>query len=178
MIDDNNLIQAAGTVLAGALIFLTLEKSFEQKTEYQRQLDRLLDKRNTAFKERENLQGQLDRLKILWEAANPPSPDEDPIAYENFEKEKNPLVNQIRHKDIEIKNLSNDKYSLTRHYQYTNLKTGEGKITFIMIMLLTGSIILMLFTGVPYLRPIAIIIFIAGLVLLVWRVHKHGKGSD
>jgi len=59
MIDDNNLIQAAATVLAGVLIFLTFERHFEQSTEYQWKLDRLLDKRNDAIEKQDALRSRV-----------------------------------------------------------------------------------------------------------------------
>ncbi|MGA7370007.1 MAG: hypothetical protein WBX01_12830 [Nitrososphaeraceae archaeon] len=87
------------------------------------------------------------------------------------------MKGQIQQKGDEIGRLSKDMYSLTKK-RYTNLKTGEGKVTFIMILLLAGSVVVILFNGVPYSRSIASIIFLAGLICLIIRVHIRGKGND
>lgn len=185
MIDDNNLIQAAATVLAGVLIFLTFERHFEQSTEYQRKLDRLLDKRNDAIKEQDALRSQIKRITVERNKNIELSPSygEDPVTRQQFENQIHRLNGQILKFNDEIQRLSQNMYSLTREHnqvrnRYTNLKTREGKVTLTMILFLSCSVIVMLFNIDPYVRPIASLMLIAGLALLTIRVYMHGRDAN
>jgi hypothetical protein len=49
IIDISTIIQVFATVLVGVLIFLTLERRFEHKEDYDKNLDRLWKKRDSLF---------------------------------------------------------------------------------------------------------------------------------
>jgi predicted RNase H-like nuclease (RuvC/YqgF family) len=202
MIDDNSLTQVFATVLAGVLIFLTLERRFGGVKEAIDKVNALQTRKNFLRQELDNLVTQKDYcidLKGKTEKAQAGPNDDKPRKMEesiykqkiaSFEKtieekeaEIQKKTSELRLTDFELKWLDS---RIGLHVQrYTDLKTKEGIITLSMIVLLSGSILIMIlsstaFTYIPSVIQrdydfISSIVFSSGIVLLIMRVHLHGK---
>src|ERR687892_512721 len=103
--DDSVLIQVYSTVLAGVLIFMTVQRLFEWKELFEEKSSKLLQLRGNAITERETYQEELDRLK----RSRRRNLELDRELYESsemtkqFEDAKKRLEGQIRMKDDEFR---------------------------------------------------------------------------
>ena len=150
--DDSVLIQVYSTVLAGVLIFMTVQRLFEWKELFEEKSSKLLQLRGNAITERETYQEELDRLK----RSRRRNLELDRELYESsemtkqFEDAKKRLEGQIRMKDDEFRRLRDDLYSLTGKYskrreKHTDIKKGERFLNVAMIILT----IIVVLVGIP-----------------------------
>lgn len=116
----------------------------------------------------------------------------DPINLTIFEKNMRRLNEEMRKRMHKIELTAVNINSLNRKYeqslnQYSNLKTREGRVTFSMVVTLSGSIIVLLPLAysesflslhLTYMKLIATLLFSASIVLLVLRVHIHGRDQS
>jgi hypothetical protein len=151
--DDSVLIQVYSTVLAGVLIFMTVQRLFEWKELFEEKSSKLLQLRGNAITERETYQEELDRLK----RSRRRNLELDRVLCESltkqFEDAKKRLEGQIRLKDDEFRRVRDDLYSLTGKYskrreKHTGIKKGERFLNVAMIILMVTAIIVVL-VGMP-----------------------------
>jgi hypothetical protein len=175
--------------LVGVLIFLTLERKFEEK-EY-------ISKRRSLRTKYSALSHEVilhkEKLKILKSdlyakeqskahgASTVTDEDIKQIQEQIHETEK--IINK---KGSEYERLIGYANSLTKKHlqkydQYMKIRSIEGFVTISMISLLLASIIVLLLYPYPlwiYGSPVSSWLFSAGLVFLLVRIILHGRDPE
>ncbi|MGH9953314.1 MAG: hypothetical protein ACRD5J_16980 [Nitrososphaeraceae archaeon] len=196
IIDDTLLIQVYSTVLAGILIFFTIQRHFEYTEEFERASSRLLKQRENAIEEIRVYKDALRRLTASRDknVELAPSYYNRPDVKAEFESEKNRLERLINKKGDEFVSLNKNLYSRAmkyrkRHSQYISLKTDEGILAAVMVLLVVASIVVLLVGSIielyplpegmpPSARIISVVLFSIGIILLIGKVYLHGKEID
>lgn len=197
IIDDTILIQVYATVLAGILIFFTIQRHFGWKEVFEEKSRKLRQLRDDARAEGIAYREELLRLEASRERniRENPSHHTLPDVTTEFENEKKHLMGRIRMKEDDFERLNNNLNSLAKKYldrrgRYFSLKTDEGILTVGMTMLIVASIIVLLVGSIiehhpslsgempPYAIIISVILFSIGIALLIGKVYLHGKDID
>lgn len=188
MIDDSSLTQVFATVLTGVLIFLTLEgrlRGLNESNKKIRNVDKKLDYLRqevlTLETERNDLIRNKDRIDK--EGIDDGLYKQKVDAYEKRIEEKEEQIQRKR--DEENKAYIESIARKASAWDRLVLTKTERIITLSMIVLLSGSIIIMILASTATIyMPVTIqqhysfissVIFSAGIILLVIRVYLHGR---
>jgi magnesium-transporting ATPase (P-type) len=183
IIDDGVLTQAYATVLAGAVIFLTLQRRFEYEEVYEVKSNKFRLQRDNLREEIKNYGGRLNSLLKSRDKNLQAAYDRfiQPEYSEPFEAEKNSLEGLISMKNHELTMTQTNWDSLTRKYlkrrqRYHRLKSGERFFDVIMLVFMAAAIVIVL-VGIypPYEKAISIIVFSIGIIALIGRVYLYSE---
>jgi Rieske Fe-S protein len=104
IIDETDLIQAYATVIAGVLIFMTVQRLFEWKEQFDEKSSRLLQLREKAIQDKEAFREQLKLLEANRRKGLVEDREvyEDPNVVKGYKDQKRHLEGQIRMWDDKI----------------------------------------------------------------------------
>jgi hypothetical protein len=153
IIEDKDVLQAVATVIAGIIIFLTLERRFKGKKIVQSPAYKI-----QKLNEIDDL--AKEQLKAIFTNFS-----NDIKTQEDWEKARPFLA------AISLSRLSDE------YVKYIELKTYEGLATVLMFILLIASIISLLFNFDDLLLglPLSRILFAAGLIAMLFRITLYGR---
>jgi hypothetical protein len=104
IIDETDLIQAYATVIAGVLIFMTMQRLFEWKERFDEKSSRLLQLREKVIQDKEAFREQLKLLEANRRKGLVEDREvyEDPNVVKGYKDQKRHLEGQIRMWDDKI----------------------------------------------------------------------------
>ena len=173
MLDDKNLIQPFATVLAGILIFLTIERSFKWQASIEERMATYVDlakKASQSVIDAYDVISELEveRLRIIEryksEAQRVQRQDEINIRI----KEQQLIITESK-KDYDTFTKALESLTTKREHHQIISKIQHG-ILIAMMSLISGSVILMIFLPQTLISGL---MFSAGVVLLIVRVWMH-----
>ena len=184
-IDSSVLIQVYSTVLAGVLIFMTVQRLFEWKERFEEKSFRLLQLRENALRDREEHEDDLNRLEVTRREGLVSDRElyEQPNVIKGYQDAKKRFEGLIRMKDNDINRITTDINSLGVKYakvreQHARIKELERFLNVVIVALIVISIIVVLLVMPPYGGIISIITFSVGVIILIMRVLLHGEEVD
>jgi hypothetical protein len=179
-IDGTVLIQVYATVLTGVLIFMTVQRLFEGKDDYELESSRLNKQKKYVEVDKQTAKNELKTLETHLERLD----DDRFLNKQQIEEIKKQFESKmqiwkavIEDKSLKIAEVNAKIELLDNSYKrrsdyHRSIKETERFLNVVMVGLMGLSIIVVL---VDYERTISVIFFSIGIILLIVRVCFHGE---
>ena len=138
-IDEPVLIQVYATVLTGIFIFMTVQRLFEGKGDYEKESKRLNQEKEDAEKDKETNTRALTALHTSWTRYQNPKKEE-------YKNQTQKLKTRIKAQDVVIEKINTQISSLDNRYnrkitQYRSIKIKERRLNIVMVSFIVSAII-------------------------------------
>jgi lipopolysaccharide export LptBFGC system permease protein LptF len=179
-IDGTVLIQVYATVLTGVLIFMTVQRLFEGKDDYELESSRLNKQKKYVEVDKQTAKNELKTLETHLERLD----DDRFLNKQQIEEIKKQIESKmqiwkavIEDKSLKIAEVNAKIELLDNSYKrrsdyHRSIKETERFLNVVMVGLMGLSIIVVL---VDYERTISVIFFSISIILLIVRVCFHGE---